>query len=65
MNEKKEIKTITLDRFTKDHQINSIDILKIDVEGSELKVLEGSKQILEKTEILLVEICDTKKNLFK
>ena len=60
--EKKEIKTITLDRFTKDHQINSIDILKIDVEGSELKVLEGSKQILEKTEILLVEICDTKKN---
>ena len=60
--EKKEIKTITLDRFTKDHQINSIDILKIDVEGSELKVLEGSKEILEKTEILLVEICDTKKN---
>jgi len=60
--EKKIVNTITLDKFTKEKEINFIDVLKIDVEGSELKVLKGSKDILERTEIILIEICDTKVN---
>ena len=36
--------------------------MKIDVEGSELNVLKGCKDILKNTGIILVEVCDTKKN---
>ena len=60
--EKKEIQTITLDEFSINNKINFIDVLKIDVEGSELNVLKGSKNILNNTKVVLVEICDTKKN---
>ena len=58
----KQIKTITLDKFCSQNKINIIDILKIDVEGSELNVLKGCKDILKNTGIILVEVCDTKKN---
>ncbi len=40
-------------------------ILKIDVEGSELNVLNGSNLILRKTKCILIEITDTKNNFFK
>jgi FkbM family methyltransferase len=60
-----KIKTNTLDNFCKENKIKKIDILKIDVEGSELKVLEGSKKILDKTNIIQVEILQNKKNFDK
>lgn len=60
-----KIKTNTLDNFCKVNKIKKIDILKIDVEGSELKVLEGSKKILDKTNIIQVEILQNKKNFDK
>ncbi len=60
-----KIKTNTLDNFCKEKKIKKIDILKIDVEGSELKVLEGSKKILDKTNIIQVEILQNKKNFDK
>ena len=56
-----KVKTNTLDHFCKEKKINKIDILKIDVEGSELKVLEGSKKILHKTHIVQIEILQNKK----
>lgn len=56
-----KVKTNTLDHFCKEKKINEIDILKIDVEGSELKVLEGSKKILHKTHIVQIEILQNKK----
>jgi len=37
------VKTTTIDSFAKTHQINHIDLLKIDVEGYELEVLKGAK----------------------
>ena len=60
-----KIKTNTLDNFCKEKKIKKIDILKIDVEGSELKVLEGGKKILDKTNIIQVEILQNKKNFDK
>ena len=56
-----KVKTNTLDHFCKEKKINEIDILKIDVEGSELEVLEGSKKILHKTHIVQIEILQNKK----
>ena len=57
----KYINTITLDSFTKKKKILLIDILKIDVEGSELHVLKGAKKILLNTKIIQLEILSKKK----
>ena len=61
---KKEIcKLISLDEFVKKNNVKYIDLLKIDVEGFELKALKGAKNILKKTEYILIEI--TFSNIFK
>ena len=56
------VPTITLDSFVKKKQIKFISILKIDVDGSEKKVLNGAKRNLKKNKIkiILVEILDRK-----
>jgi FkbM family methyltransferase len=38
--------TVTLDAYCQKHGVTKVDFLKIDVEGAELKVLAGAKQIL-------------------
>jgi FkbM family methyltransferase len=50
---KGKIQSITLDKLLND-EVN-IDLIKIDVEGAELKVLNGMKNIINKIKILLVE----------
>jgi len=55
-----EVDSITLDKFCEENKINHIDILKIDVDGSELEVLQGGHEILNKVKIALVEVNDTK-----
>ena len=40
------VETTTLDNFVEEHHINVIDILKLDVQGGELMVLEGAKNLL-------------------
>ncbi len=57
-----KVKTNTLDNFCRKKKIKKIDILKIDVEGAELEVLEGGKKILDKTHIIQVEILQNKEN---
>ncbi len=42
------IKVITLDNFIKIRKINKIDFIKIDVEGAEALVLNGSKNTIRK-----------------
>ena len=37
--------------------INNVDLLKIDVQGAEKKVLEGAKKVLSFTNSILVEVC--------
>ena len=55
--ERTRIKTTTLDKFFKKERINKISLIKIDTEGSELKILQGAKSIL-KTQApkLLIEL---------
>jgi len=60
-----KVKTNTIDNFCKKNKIIKIDILKIDVDGSELEVLKGSKKILNKTHQIQLEIFQNKKNFIK
>ena len=62
---KYQVPTITLDNFLKKNKIKSIEILKIDIEGSEYDLLKGAKTALKenKIKIILIEIID-KKNLY-
>ena len=56
-----DVNTDTIDNYCKDNYIDCIDILKIDTEGSEIEVLEGAKNMLNKTSIVLIEVLDEKK----
>jgi FkbM family methyltransferase len=60
------VPTITLDNFVKKEKIKSIELLKIDIEGSEHLMLQGAKNTLKKNKIrtILIEICD-KKNIYE
>ena len=51
-----DVETNTLDQFCYENDIKHIDILKLDVQGSELDVLMGSKTILEKANISLIYV---------
>ena len=57
-----EVETSTIDIICNKNNINKIDVLKIDTEGSELSVLKGATNMLKNTKIILVEILDEKKN---
>jgi len=49
-----EIEQRTLDSFCKENNLIAIDILKIDVQGGELKVLQGARDLLENKKITLI-----------
>lgn len=42
-----EVETVSLDEFVRDYEIPPIDFLKLDVEGSELDILQGAKEVLQ------------------
>lgn len=46
--------TITIDDFVSQNKINQVDLLMIDVEGSELNVLKGAKNVLHKYKPIVV-----------
>jgi FkbM family methyltransferase len=46
----------TLDSFAQSHDIDFIDYLKIDTEGSELAVLQGALDMLEKDKIGVIQL---------
>tara|TARA_E500000178_G_scaffold66392_2_gene63635 strand:+ start:937 stop:1716 length:780 start_codon:yes stop_codon:yes gene_type:complete len=54
----KKVKTklITLDKYAIDNQIDNIDILKIDTQGYEDKVLLGAKNLIEKNKIKIIQL---------
>lgn len=55
-----EVETNTIDSYCKEKNIDRIDVLKIDTEGSEIEILEGAKLMLNKTEIIVLEVLDEK-----
>lgn len=59
-----EIKMIPLDSYISEKDIPSVDLLKIDVEGHELSVLRGAKQLLERGGVKLI-FCEFHKILDK
>lgn len=64
---KYRVPTLTLDTFVKKKRIKSIDLLKVDIDGSEYKFLQGAKVTLKenKIKVILIEINDKKKNYKK
>lgn len=55
-----KVNVIKLDSFCAKNKINKIDVLKIDTEGFELKVLQGANKILNNTSYILIEIQNNK-----
>jgi len=53
---KVSIQVNTLDKFIEEHTMKSIDLLKIDTEGFDLKVLKGSEESLKKGLIKLIYV---------
>jgi FkbM family methyltransferase len=53
---KEQIELKTLSNFCSENNINHIDILKIDTEGFDLKVLLGAKELLEKGKISIIQV---------
>lgn len=49
------VKTVSLDSFCKNHNIENIDYLKIDVEGAESDVLKGATALLKKKAIKFIQ----------
>ena len=49
-----KVETTTIDSYCQKHNIETIDILKIDVQGSELKVLQGADRMLKDRRVKLI-----------
>lgn len=51
-----EVQTSTIDNIADEQNIDKIDVLKIDTQGNEDRVLEGSKKLLNSNKIKLIEL---------
>lgn len=55
LDEQEIVKLETLDAYCLNRDIEYIDLLKIDVEGNELKVLQGAKKMMDKDRIKAIQ----------
>lgn len=53
---KENVKIITLDDYCNDKNVDKIDILKIDTQGYEDKILNGSKNMLKSNKLSIIEL---------
>jgi FkbM family methyltransferase len=55
------VQSATLQAFVVEHKISHIDFVKIDVEGAEMKVLQGAKKVLQQLNpVVLIELLDSR-----
>jgi FkbM family methyltransferase len=52
----RNVPSVTLDYICKDRNASEPYLIKIDVRGAELDVLSGAKEILDRTEYLILEV---------
>lgn len=55
LNKKEIVMLTTLDEFCLKNRVEYIDLLKIDAEGNELKILRGSKRLLKDNKISFIQ----------
>ncbi len=55
MNNEEEVELITIDEFCNANKIKNIDFLKLDVEGHELKVLQGAERMINSDKIKFIQ----------
>lgn len=60
-----QVKQVTLDSFLAPRTVKHIDLLKIDVEGAELAVLRGAKQLIAKHQIDLIQFEFNEMNVYQ
>lgn len=51
-----EVETVTLETLLKNHTIDKIDLLKLDIQGGEFSVLQNSVNLFSHIEKLLIEV---------
>jgi FkbM family methyltransferase len=56
-----EVDAVTLDRYCDEHDIERIDVLKVDVEGAEERVLSGASGLFQRgaVDLVIIEVADT------
>jgi len=54
------VKTVTLDSWFREHPVDSVDIVKIDVEGAEVLVMEGAGETLHRFKPMIICECNEK-----
>ncbi|WKN40722.1 FkbM family methyltransferase [Tunicatimonas pelagia] len=55
-----QVETLTINEFAKEHNINQIDFIHLDVQGAELSVLRGAYIFLESIKMIWLEVEDIK-----
>jgi FkbM family methyltransferase len=60
---REEVELDTLDRFAMRHGLTKIDLLKVDVEGHEIAVLQGATDLLERGAIEVIQFEFGERNL--
>jgi FkbM family methyltransferase len=51
-----EIKTVSLDHFARQNNIGSVDFIKIDIQGAELDVFHGGRDVLKQIVAMVSEV---------
>ena len=59
------VNTQTIDSFCSERSIKAVDILKIDVEGNELRVVSGATDMLKTCSVVVMEVLDKKSRFTK